>query len=726
MKLANIYIKNYKALKDVSIPLSQFVCLTGENNAGKSSILQAISLFMSPSKLESHHFHDPSKEITITITFGGIEEDDLVRLDEEPRERIREIMKEKTLELTRRFKLGEDHDLGYYTMLPKNKNYRKDVVDAALKGKKKEEIVATVVALIPEKENEIPATLATQKDAKALIEKLGAALPAEDKEMQFKPIPTGAGFSIAPLLPEDIYIPAVKDLKDDINLKQGSSLGKVLGILMGKIEAKLSEEKGLFEKLRAKLTRVQTEGAVADTRLQEIKDIEAMIQKFVRESFASVDLELEIPPPELKTVLSTASIFVNDGTRGPIDFKGDGLRRAVFFSILRTYVELRVADAKAEIEEGAAKPAERGYVLLFEEPELFLHPDAQKILFDALRIFSKDHHVVVTTHSPLFLGPGAATFVRLSKQAGATPFTKATPVNLNDLNPKDEFQLICFENNNAALFSKRIVLVEGDSEIIVLPHVAATLNAEWSCEKHSIAFVQVKGKGSVQRYRRFFKRFDVPTFVVVDLDAVNRDFDKLDPTEAQKKMRSDLLVLVDKTLPKAQPEPGGAAVKEAHGKTSLKALWAKARQAKSDFDGDKAKLPELEKAVQEFFDWEKKESRVAALQQPPNDEIKTALHDLLASMRESGVFILSKGEIEDYYPDGEITGNDKPSKAQSYRNLVTSREQVLLKCPEIRVDAAGATKHELELICEAVFGEVIRSLAALPAPARPLPPRRVA
>ena len=710
MKLSNVQITNYKALREINFPLSNFVCLTGENNAGKSSVLQAISLFLSPNKLDSHYYFDPTKEITITLTFSEIDEADLMRLDEEPRERIRGIITGGNLALTRRFRFEGETELGYYTLLPKDKNYSKEVIDAAFKGKTaKADVRTTIAALFPLKAGEIPADIAKQKDAKVLIEKWGEALPATEKELQFKPIPTGAGFSITPLLPEDIYIPAVKDLKDDINLKQGSSFGKVLGILMDKIESKLTEEAGLFEKLKAKLTRVQKEGGIEDNRLKEIQDIEATIQKFVRESFASVDLELEIPPPELKTVLSTARIFVNDGNKGPIDFKGDGLRRAVFFAILRTYVELNAEkkpDAATPEEPGAVKPSDRGYILLFEEPELFLHPDAQKILFDALSVFAKVHHVIVTTHSPLFLGPGAATFVRMSKarkEGIPKPFTVATPVDLKDVNPKDEFQLICFENNNAALFAKKVVLVEGDSEVIVFPHIASTLKAEWSCTKQSVAFVQAKGKGSIQRYRSFFKRFSLPTLVVADLDVIIQGFDKLDPTGDQQKLRAELLALVDKILPKETPEPAGKDIKDAKGKGSLKALWAKAREAKMDFDADKSKLPELEKAVQEFFDWEKKESKLVALQNPPNKEISNALAKLLSSMRETGVHILSKGAIEDYYPTGAITGKDKPSKAQSYRNVVTTREQVIANCPLLPIGADGAGKPELEIICESVF-----------------------
>jgi len=47
MLLKSLKIENYRALRAVEIPLSRFGCLIGENNTSKSSILTALSLFIS-------------------------------------------------------------------------------------------------------------------------------------------------------------------------------------------------------------------------------------------------------------------------------------------------------------------------------------------------------------------------------------------------------------------------------------------------------------------------------------------------------------------------------------------------------------------------------------------------------------------------------------------------------------------------------------------------------
>jgi len=546
MKLTRLAVTNYRGLRDVEIPLSRFVCITGENNSGKSSVLQAFSLFLSGSTLQASNFFDSAKEITIAVTLSDISDEDLSLLVEEHRDRIAPLLTDRSLILVRRYSTDGKSQLGYIGLVPKEPRFGMEFIGTLVSGKRGAALRDAVVAQFPELEGQITATT-TQTSAKERVQQLADSLPPEAKESRFLPLPTGVDKSVIPMLPERIYIPAVKDLSDDTKTAESSPFGKILAIIMKAIEPKLVEEQDLFEKLSRKLTRVvRSDGTVEDNRLEEIRRIERTIENFVRESFANVALKIEIPPPEIRTLLSTARILANDGVEGPLELKGDGLRRAVVFSILRTYVEF-AREAATEIEE--PQTARRSYLLLFEEPELFLHPDAQRILFDALSVVSKDHHVVVTTHSPLFLGPDStATFVRLTKESTegtSKPFTKAHPVDLTGIRPKDEFQIICFENNNAAFFAKKIVLVEGDSDLIVFPHIAETLDTAWTSRAQSVAFVRISGKGSIARYRGFFARFGSPVFIITDLDALDDGFSKLEAGEAAKVLRDDLIYKVD-------------------------------------------------------------------------------------------------------------------------------------------------------------------------------------
>ena len=137
------------------------------------------------------------------------------------------------------------------------------------------------------------------------------------------------------MLPEPIYIPAVKDLKDDVKTSESTPFGKVLGILLKAIEPGLSQERSLFEQLNAKLNRVlQPDGNEKDDRLPPVRAIEETVERFVRDSFKTVKLRIVIPPPELKTILSSALIYADDGVDGLIETKGDGLHE---LSSLQSY-----------------------------------------------------------------------------------------------------------------------------------------------------------------------------------------------------------------------------------------------------------------------------------------------------------------------------------------------------------------------------------------------------
>lgn len=106
MKLSHIAIKNFKVLLDTSSPLSDFVSVVGENNAGKSTLLQAILLFINGAKLSKSDYYDPGKDITditITVTLSGVTDESLSSLSGEHLPRICAYVVDGSLTLARRY-----------------------------------------------------------------------------------------------------------------------------------------------------------------------------------------------------------------------------------------------------------------------------------------------------------------------------------------------------------------------------------------------------------------------------------------------------------------------------------------------------------------------------------------------------------------------------------------------------------------------------------------------
>ena len=728
VRLTQLSITNYKALKDVTIPLSRFGCLIGENNSGKSSFLQALSLFFSGSKLAASHFFDESKPIRIAVTFEGIGEADLARLADEHRTRVAGIVKNGRLVLVRIYGTDGKSSLLYNALTPTDARFAADSIAALVKGQKAgQAFVTKVVQAFPELDGLVDTTM-NQDAVKQKIQEIADSLPDDQRTAADQALPTGIDKSIEPMLPGPIYIPAVKDLADDIKTTESTPFGRILGILLPAVEAKLPEAQKMFEELNSKLNRVlQPDGTVLDGRLDEVKLIESTVEKYVRESFADVALRITIPPPELKTVFSSARIYANDGVDGLIDSKGDGLRRAIVFSILRSYVELKAkltphpapaeeAALAAEDAQSLVEPAPAAYLLLFEEPELFLHPKAQHILFDALRVFAKEHHVLVTTHSPMFFGPGATeTFVKLRKVSNAAvavkPFTQVQPVDLSDISAKDQFQIICFENNNAAFFADTVVLVEGDSDYLLLPHVARTIDPSWDVVHGPVIFARITGKGNIRRYREFFTKFGVRVPVIADLDLLVNGFQHIVTNDAVKTARDNLLAKVDELIvPDADGNaPSGRDARDAHDSGELRGLWQRVRQRQTEFQAGSCSQDDLNQAVEEFFAWQRKSDRLAVLKNNNDIQLLQLKWRLLEMLRAVDVYVLERGAIEQYYP-ACIIGADKPSQAQDFCMKVNTREAVLDCCGEqdFMCDGAFIKEKEFNLIFGSIFNNTVQ------------------
>lgn len=120
MRLSDLHVQNYRGLRDVTIPLSSFVCITGENNSGKSTIMQALSLFLSGNALKPTDYFDPQNEVSIEVAFADVTSADLLLLAEEHRERIAALVQDGKLSLVRQYGTDGKSQLGYFGLTPKD------------------------------------------------------------------------------------------------------------------------------------------------------------------------------------------------------------------------------------------------------------------------------------------------------------------------------------------------------------------------------------------------------------------------------------------------------------------------------------------------------------------------------------------------------------------------------------------------------------------------------
>jgi len=700
MKFTKLVVENFKSLKNVNTPLSTFTCIVGENNSGKSTFIQSLLLFIKGTKLKQDDFYDISKDILITVTINDISTADLAVLGDIHKEKLEKFIITKEdgtneLKLARRYSHDDySSKLRNVTFVPKLQKFSKDVVDEKFKGQKGQSIVDILTTDYHEIEASKAEAVKTQKAAKELIENYIETLPAE--EMEEKDISLESGFdnTIKAFFPEPIYIPAVKDLSDEMKTKDSASFGKLLNILLDVIEDDLNEAKEVFEKLREKLNKTYDENGIliSDNRLDKVKQIEDTIQRNLNETFKNVSIELEVPPPEIKTILSTANISADDGVKGPIENKGDGFKRAITFSILRSYVELSHTK-EWQKEEQKSKQKDR-FLFLFEEPELYLHPKAQNILFEALSLISRKHQMLVTTHSPLFFSPNeTTTFIKIKKHNDGKPYSNTLHIDLAEMKKKDQFQLISFETANHAFFSEKIVLVEGDSELIVLPHISKLINSKFDFKNNSISLVKINGKGSFKRYKEFFDKFDIEIFLLADLDILLDGYKHLETKDEHKESHSELMSLVaDKSKELEIKLPKSRKYKDELSKGKSKSIYESIKVSRQEQNQELT----LE-LLDELFAFEQKKLELQVLEDHSYEDILTKKRELLAELRKHNIFILEKGDIEAYYPD-KVVGEDKPTQAQNYCGIITNKTELLAQYQQVH-----DSKVEFELIFEKIF-----------------------
>jgi putative ATP-dependent endonuclease of the OLD family len=486
------------------------------------------------------------------------------------------------------------------------------------------------------------------------------------------PLPTGISSSIATLLPEPIYIPAVKNFGDDLKTSQSTTFGRLLGLLLDDLGSDLAQIQQSLATLNALLIRVDLGGELTDQRHERVRGLESRIEGFLKDNFPTVKLELNVPPPELKTILNTAQIFVDDGSRDLIENKGDGIKRSLTFALLQTYVHQR--EQAASTQQPLEAPR-RPLLFLFEEPELYLHPRSQRILFDTLAKISSENQVVVTTHSPLFFAPGVtANFVRVAKvPAELKPKGRLHPVILSlETDSAEVFRLARFENADAAFFSRRVVLFEGESDDAYCKHVAKLLNPDWCFDKHCISMVRVSGKGNFGKFRRFFEAFGIEVKLVADLDALFDGYQHLVPPDELTELRAQTIAQIDARIQELgiRAEPATRQIRDKVHSASWRERYTQAKDALRQVQATNHVGADTVSLLDGLFTWEQEIARVKACRE--DDVARSLLTPLLDGLRASGICVLSRGAIEDYYPAGAENGQ-KPQRALTAIGLLADR-----------------------------------------------------
>ncbi len=157
-----------------------------------------------------------------------------------------------------------------------------------------------------------------------------------------------------------------------------------------------------------------------------------------------------------------------------------------------------------------------GLLLLIEEPELYLRPQAQRYLYRLLREFSlAGNQVIYSTHSPAFLNVTRMDELVFVERL---PGTGTHALQPEPVSPDEDFRVMTeFDAVRSELFlAHAVVLVEGLTEKLVLPFVFAALGHD--VDREAISIVECGGKPNIPFFARICKATGIPFLVIHDSD----------------------------------------------------------------------------------------------------------------------------------------------------------------------------------------------------------------
>jgi hypothetical protein len=532
MRLTKFRVQNYRSIRDTGkIRIEPLQALVGENNCGKSNCLRALQCFLTSGAggMDIQDFNDPTGPCVIECEFTGLSEDEAKRL--------RPYLLGDKVILRKELRIHDDEAKGRKTVKAEYHGYQAEPRDAWLSiskiedehgaRPKWEEILAAhdLPDYFRNDEGKVNKTSYRAGLERYLIEN-----DVEYDEPQLgETHALGIPQNLLSALPELYLLPAITDYSDEIDRRSSSTVfRRLMADLSDRIMSADPRHKELEEALgrvRALLNCVTEEGA--PERLEALGGVETSLRDVMKKLMPSVaSISLEVQVEASKDIFARGvTIRVDDGVLTDVLDKGHGMQRSVVFSLL----QMLIGTARQR-GEGEARPI----ILAIEEPELYIHPHCQRLIFRVLREFAGigeddadpagSDQVIYTTHSPAFIevwNYQRIGLVRKPDLATGTTVAQAERGVLGDPDDRKVFKtLTCFGlKHNEVFFARDAVIVEGPEDEIAIIATARKLGriAELP-DEIGVSIVVTNGKGDVPKFQKVLNAFGLQYGVMLEMD----------------------------------------------------------------------------------------------------------------------------------------------------------------------------------------------------------------
>ena len=323
--------------------------------------------------------------------------------------------------------------------------------------------------------------------------------------------PGGIAPNVINKLPKFLRIEA-NTMSEELSNKAGSSMIKILSTLFDS----LCDQSQNFQAAVQALTLLEEEMDPTDPNKEFgrlMQDLNSVVDSVFPRS--KIDVKANLSSKEaLKPLFEIA---MESNVRTSVDLQGTGMVRSVVFALLK-YRKQKETERDDDI------------IIGFEEPELYLHPNAANSMRDTIyNLATGKTQIVSTTHSPFMID--------LSQK----PKQVLDSYNTTD---KEYARVFCFNHSEAfnaireddrvrvkmiqkiddyvarVFFAKKVIVVEGDTEDVVFKqtiklmpdHVRKEINSNYQV-------IKATGKATIISFVKYLKAMGVDVFVVHDEDS---------------------------------------------------------------------------------------------------------------------------------------------------------------------------------------------------------------
>lgn len=526
MRLTFIRIENFRCIDEIDISLKDYTTIIGPNNSGKSSIFHAIDILLSQKKPCISDWHQGT--ITSPIVIEGIFQD--IQAWERNSPGVAGIIHDNKIRLRVTATAEETTDGISVTT-----EYEARITPETINGfgawsELSDEIKALARNININNGNEFKPVNAKERLKAEIRQHLPHLITQGDPDWTAEGISIKAALQQA--LPKSILIPATSKLSDDLKTTGKSPFNQLLSqVVMPAIETS-PEYLSLKAAIDTLSNRLSATGEDALTPVASLT--QALTARLSSILDASVALTIETEEPS-KFISSGATLKIDDGHETSPEYQGSGAQRALTFALLE---ELGKA-------ENTATQNARSTILLFEEPELFIHPHLLRRLKSALISISNidSWQVFSTTHSPFLIdvAEDPLSLILISRPArGTAPVKRQLTENpfINRDNGPEERQALraaldFHPSVCEAFFAERVVLVEGDTEIAVFRSSRELLRI-FDINTDLIdatTVVSCGGKWTIPAIARLLSSFGIPFRIIHDADINGRTAEQLNTVE---------------------------------------------------------------------------------------------------------------------------------------------------------------------------------------------------